>query len=112
MADVEHINQLIGYYKQETICATISRAKQQLTDGFAKRKTLRSQRATLWMVVKTINRSLGTVQPVIGCAWCLLKDVVMNCSEIVLCSGSQDDAIAHFLDRVSRLISSKTSLAG
>jgi hypothetical protein len=64
------------------------------------------------MVVQAINRLLGTVQPVIGCVWRLLKNVRMNCSEIVLCSGSQDDEVAHFLDRVSRLISSKTALAG
>jgi hypothetical protein len=36
MADVEHINRLSGDYEQKTICAPISRAKQQLTDGFAK----------------------------------------------------------------------------
>jgi hypothetical protein len=36
MADVEHINRLIGHYEQEAICAPISRAKKQLTDRFAK----------------------------------------------------------------------------
>jgi len=36
MADVEHIIRLIGHYEQQTICAPISRAKKQLTDGFAK----------------------------------------------------------------------------
>ncbi len=64
------------------------------------------------MVVQTINRSLGAVQPLIGRVRRLMKDVRMNCSEIVLCSGSQHDEVPHFLDRVSRLISSKTSLAG
>ena len=63
------------------------------------------------MVVQTIHRSLGAVQPIIGSVRCMLIDVLMNCSEIVLCSGSQDDEVAHFLDRVSRLISAKTSLA-
>ncbi len=112
MADVEHINRLIGYYEQEAIRAPITRAKQQLTDGFAEGETLRGQRTTLWMVVQAIDRSLSAVQPIIGRIHRLLKDVRMNCSEIMLCSGSQDDAVAHFLDRVSRLISSKTSLAG
>jgi len=36
MANVEHINRLIGDYEQETIRAPISHAKEQLTDGFAK----------------------------------------------------------------------------
>jgi hypothetical protein len=112
MPDVEHINRPIGHCEQETICAPISRAKKQLTDGFAKRKGLRSQRTTLWVVSQTKNRSLGTIQPIIGRVRCLLEDVRMNSSEIVLCSGSQDDAVAHFFGRVSRLISSKTSLAG
>jgi hypothetical protein len=36
MADMEHINRLIGHYEQETICAPIARTEKQLTDGFAK----------------------------------------------------------------------------
>jgi hypothetical protein len=36
MADVEHVNRLIGHYEQEAICAPIARTKKQLTDGFAK----------------------------------------------------------------------------
>ena len=63
------------------------------------------------MVVQTIHGFLGAIQPVIGSMRGLLEDELMNCSEIVLCSGSQDDKISHFLVRVSRLISSKTSLA-
>jgi hypothetical protein len=36
MADVKHINRLIGNYEEETICAAISFAEKQMTDGFAK----------------------------------------------------------------------------
>ncbi len=63
------------------------------------------------MVAQTIHRSLGAAQPIIGSVRCVLIEVLMNRSEIVFCSRSQDDVIAHFLGRVSRLISAKTSLA-
>jgi hypothetical protein len=36
MADVEHVNRLIGHHEQEAIYAPIACAKKQLTDGFAK----------------------------------------------------------------------------
>jgi hypothetical protein len=80
MADVEHVNQLTGHYEQETIRTPIARTKEQLTDGFAKGKTLRGQWATLRMVVQTIDRSLGAVQPIICRTRRLLKDVRTNCS--------------------------------
>src|SRR6185312_5715135 len=111
MPHVQDVNLVTQNGKQETISTTVPSSEEQLPNGFLKRRALWCQRATLRMVGKILCAMSCSAYPVPGRDWGLATDVAIDCPEICLGLGRDDDAVGHLPGRASPSSSANTSSA-